>query len=652
MKSILLFITIFAITLVGCQQQAASESEALTPAGQAAVSNTETPSPEAPTETSTIAPTATHTPPPTFTPVPTNTKIPQNTSSNTSRANATINEANSSTDNTCMVRTDLPTYTVVAGDTLFKIASRADMTISQLADFNCLENVNIIEVGQQLRVTKTIAQVANGGEIPDNDDSDEIIFTDLVPEGTIAVSPWLAQANNNHYVVRNDLELSIWWTGMPTDRRLIQVDFMYVDDHYTVQPILIGTDSDLSDGAMIQWATLEGIQGYIYAVGRIPGQTHQWMQSQYTHITSIEPNLGERIGPRGALSADPNLQADTPQDWSHYIVEAGDTITIRWTGVDPDEFIQIRSNEFQYLPDSGVAQILGRDTNPADGMDVIWIVPENASGRIQAEGDIGNSSVIYSPQIHVRTPSSTISGCEFIPRSLDGSVPVYTNPDLNSERVSFIAVGQPFSITEKGGHWSGDFGATGTFYHLDLGHMTAWVQDIRGELQGNCSNIPIVVTDPPQDNTCRLSISHRTGIVSDPDDPFNTTIGWVAAGITQYPNASRPDISYWRIRTDSGLEGWIQGVVAGNCDAIPIMSPPFLPSDTCRIKVAKHTEIVNVPQGTGRTVLGYLDAGTVVFLTTGIPELGVYGFNYNDETGWIYGTPLGDCSNLPELGSN
>ena len=44
------------------------------------------------------------------------------------------------------------TYTVEAGDTLFEIASRFDTTVDQLQRLNRLESVDVIEVGQVLRL--------------------------------------------------------------------------------------------------------------------------------------------------------------------------------------------------------------------------------------------------------------------------------------------------------------------------------------------------------------------------------------------------------------------------------------------------------------------------------------------------------------------
>ncbi len=52
----------------------------------------------------------------------------------------------------CTINEDWQAYTVVAGDTLAKIAQLTDSTVAALAEGNCLNNVNLIQVGQALRV--------------------------------------------------------------------------------------------------------------------------------------------------------------------------------------------------------------------------------------------------------------------------------------------------------------------------------------------------------------------------------------------------------------------------------------------------------------------------------------------------------------------
>ena len=52
----------------------------------------------------------------------------------------------------CVVRTDLPTYRVVPGDTLFLIAVRNHISPTELAADNCITNTNLIFVGQLLHL--------------------------------------------------------------------------------------------------------------------------------------------------------------------------------------------------------------------------------------------------------------------------------------------------------------------------------------------------------------------------------------------------------------------------------------------------------------------------------------------------------------------
>lgn len=54
----------------------------------------------------------------------------------------------------CTVNTTWEIYIVERGDTLSGIAQRTETTVTQLAAANCLNNVNLIEVGQQVRVPR------------------------------------------------------------------------------------------------------------------------------------------------------------------------------------------------------------------------------------------------------------------------------------------------------------------------------------------------------------------------------------------------------------------------------------------------------------------------------------------------------------------
>ncbi|MGJ3238768.1 MAG: LysM peptidoglycan-binding domain-containing protein, partial [Anaerolineae bacterium] len=92
-------------------------------------------------------------------PEPVDTTAPDSSDSSNEANSATSNvvsvsQANTtSTDNAnCTPRTNLATYTVVTGDTLYSIATAHNSTVSELSVYNCLVDTNVLSVGQQLYV--------------------------------------------------------------------------------------------------------------------------------------------------------------------------------------------------------------------------------------------------------------------------------------------------------------------------------------------------------------------------------------------------------------------------------------------------------------------------------------------------------------------
>ena len=423
--------------------------------------------------------------PPTATPV---VKQPTAVPTSTPIQTANLNSSPACT----VIRTDLPIYTIVAGDTLSNIARRTNSTVAELAQINCLPDASQISVGQQLRVPQAPSSNSTGNPVVVTNPTpipNGVLIVDTKPSGdnAIDVSPYLSNKIENdlgHYTVRANTMLTLTWTTMPTDLNLIQVDFFYVDDHYTVHHVPIGLDTNLADGASIQWLVPEGVQGRIYAGARIPGQQHEAVQSTDIIIQA----LPERIGPRGAVSIDPNIQAGTPADWSGYVVEPNSTVTIVWSGIDPTEYAQVGRLEFTYYPDSGGIQILGKDNDKNDGMLLTWTVPAEVSGRIQVGAVFGSNgeSWIYSPEIHVRTPDADVEPCKFNPFGIGGDIPVYGIPNLSTEPIHTIQMGTTYPVLGSG--YQTDNASNGLFYHLDFGDFSGWVRAVRGELIGDCKS--------------------------------------------------------------------------------------------------------------------------------------------------------------------
>nr|WP_083878815.1 LysM domain-containing protein [Acetivibrio cellulolyticus] len=62
--------------------------------------------------------------------------------------NTNVNATQQTTNTVCKE------YVVKSGDTLSKIAKQYDTTVAELAEFNNIQNVNIISVGQIIKIPK------------------------------------------------------------------------------------------------------------------------------------------------------------------------------------------------------------------------------------------------------------------------------------------------------------------------------------------------------------------------------------------------------------------------------------------------------------------------------------------------------------------
>ena len=412
-----------------------------------------------------------------------------NTTSNFASAaqtNTTLNPAPGDNGD-CTLRTDLATYTVVSGDTLYSIATAHDSTVSELSVYNCLVDINILAVGQQLYVPDAVSdsnQSVNGNVVPSVVGASSSVTTGNNPDPATlypSLSPYVSVTDNTYHVTQGTTLHLTFYEGA-VEGRTTQVEFIYTPDVTPNTNISIGIDSDFSNGIEVTWIPPNNVQGTITVAGRYPGQTHEGFTSQAIAVQSVDSVLG----PMGTLMVTPNIQAGTPQDWSDFVVEAGKTVTIQWSGINPEYYKRVSSIEFFYYPNTGGIVPLGEDTNKADGMTMIWVVPENTSGGIAAHASTLSTSSIISPRIHVRTPNTEVTPCAFNPYGIGGPVPVYPIPNTAMEPIQAIMTGTTYALLGKGGTWTTEFGGSGIFYHIDLGEQTGWVQDGRGGLVGDC----------------------------------------------------------------------------------------------------------------------------------------------------------------------
>jgi LysM repeat protein len=194
----------------------------------------------------------------------------------------------------CTARTDLPNYVVVAGDSLSSIAARTNSQVSQLVEWNCLTNANMIVVGMRLQIAREAVRASSTPTV--------------VPTGSSTPTPSTDSANSRS-------------------------------------------------------------------------------------IT---------LGPFGALGLGPAIQAGSPADWTDFVIAPQASITIQWSGIDPEYYVEVGQIEFFYLSDSGTSISIGIDSDKSDGMSITWTAPSNVSGRITAMARYRVNDKIISPAIHVR----------------------------------------------------------------------------------------------------------------------------------------------------------------------------------------------------------------------------------------------------------
>lgn len=179
----------------------------------------------------TWTPSATWTPSPTWTPTPTATHTPP--------------------PNACNPRTIWPVYTVIAGDTLARIASLTGSTVAELTQANCRTDANRIEVGQQLYVPQMPAPPIPSQ--PQQPPAQDVILT---YQGSINISSY-ARADTGNYQLRIGETITLLWVGAPEP---VGNAVFYIVDAAGIRTE-IGRDINRHDGWSIQWIVPAGLNG-------------------------------------------------------------------------------------------------------------------------------------------------------------------------------------------------------------------------------------------------------------------------------------------------------------------------------------------------------------------------------------------------------
>ena len=110
------------------------------------------------------------------------------------------------------------TYTVVRGDTLSGIAKRFNTTVNYLAKLNNIANVNLIYVGQVLKITETVS--ASGSSSSGDSGSSSSSSNSTTTKK--ASSPAATKATIDAFGLQSDTDRTIFatwsWSRSNTDK--------------------------------------------------------------------------------------------------------------------------------------------------------------------------------------------------------------------------------------------------------------------------------------------------------------------------------------------------------------------------------------------------------------------------------------------------
>lgn len=286
--------------------------------------------------------TPTFTPSPTFTPPPT-AQLPA-----------------------CQPRADWVFYQVQPGDTLASIARRVNLDLASMANANCITNVNLIQVGQMLRVPFIPAPPTPA------------VSTPTGPDGTFVVfQPFLSSTETEVILPANQVVTVSWQRDM---RDIHHVEFELRD--FTNNTIsLLGVDYDMSDGAAIQWLTAPQLVGIVGARGYLADGTLY----SYSMNTNIRINASNVQVPCPAGSPGIDMVSVAPVlgvDNGCTVLSGGGAVTVSLFNIQEGT----QMVEFWFLSSTGNTDVIGVDNDLSNGASIVWTVPpvNNLTGELYA----------------------------------------------------------------------------------------------------------------------------------------------------------------------------------------------------------------------------------------------------------------------------
>jgi murein DD-endopeptidase MepM/ murein hydrolase activator NlpD len=160
----------------------------------------------------------------------------------------------------CSVRQDWLNYVVQPGDTLARIAARANTSASVLAQANCLANMNLITTGQVLKVPvllPPLTPTATSPTMPTSTSTPpEHTRTPSLEQGVVRPDSWISAVGGSYWL-RAGTTVTLTWYDAPGG--LASATFYTTTYRGTRQDI--GTDSNPSDGVSMSFTVPYGLGG-------------------------------------------------------------------------------------------------------------------------------------------------------------------------------------------------------------------------------------------------------------------------------------------------------------------------------------------------------------------------------------------------------
>ncbi len=289
-----------------------------------------------------------------------------------------------------------------------------------------------------------------------------IAFTNTVPVPSTTQYgfikyPYL-NADAGNFQLERGATITLTWDGAPPGAERYEF-ILYPLDGSPL--ILIGTDTNDADGVFMLWAVPDNLAAELKGSAHFSnGEQAQAGPSGFVYSDADAATQFGRI-------SYPYLHADA----GNFQLERGAAITLTWDGAPPGA----ERYEFILYPLDGSPLILiGTDTNDADGVFMLWAVPDNLAAELKGSAHFSNgeqaqagpSGFVYSdaatqfgriryPYLHADAGNFQLEAgatitlnweeapagaglYEFILYPLDGSAPVLIATDNNaSDGVTF-----------------------------------------------------------------------------------------------------------------------------------------------------------------------------------------------------------------------